>query len=353
VGTHQALAPEKIHGPDTIHSYLRQIPFISLLQPQEKIATKTYQTKASEPGVTVPTEDRTFSADKEAGTSEALTSGTLTINVKNYKGVRPKWALLVILDNSETMAVDAENWYPNRAAAAADFIGRVQTEMPRGSQIAIRYFSDEAFVKKKGRTLPLAVSHLLDGWAEVPVAGLTPSLRQIASSSEGNPCNAVIRALRQDFGASGGRVPRIAILTDGRAECSLAEISQELKRVKMKESVKIDVVALGIKASKQESYLKLTESTGGLFLKIDGSSDLDSSMTGYARVLNTPRQEPFEVVGNGTTYTILPGQKFDLPPGQYTITLSSIDELDSSRKVIKDVKINSGETRVVEVSVDE
>jgi hypothetical protein len=35
-------------------------------------------------------------------------------------------------------------------------------------------------------------------------------------------------------------------------------MSQELKRVKMKESVKIDVVALGIKASKQESYLKLT-----------------------------------------------------------------------------------------------
>ena len=59
------------------------------------------------------------------------------------------------------------------------------------------------------------------------------------------------------------------------------------------------------------------------------------------------------MVGNGTTYTIPPGQKFDLPPGQYTITLSCIDELDSSRKIIKDVKINSGETRVVEVSVDE
>jgi hypothetical protein len=353
VGTHQALTPEKIHEPDTIHSYLRQIPFISLFQTREKIATKTYQSKIAEPSVTVPTEDRKFSTDKDPGTSEALPPGTLTINVKNYKGVRPKWALLVILDNSETMAVDAENWHPNRTAAAADFIGRVETEMPRGSQIAIRYFSDEVFVKKKGRTLPLAVSHLLDGWADVPVAGLTPSLRQIASSSEGNPCNAVVRALRQDFAASGGRVPRIAILTDGRAECSLAEMTQELKRVKMKESVKIDVVALGIKASKQESYLKLTESTGGMFLKIDGSSDLDSSVSGYAHVLNTLRQEPFEVVGHGTTYTIPPGQKLDLPPGQYTITLSSIDELDSSRKPIKDVKISSGETRVVEVSVDE
>jgi hypothetical protein len=109
------------------------------------------------------------------------------------------------------MAVDAENWHPNRAAAAADFIGRVETEMPRGSQIAIRYFSDEVFVKKKGRTLPLAVSHLLDGWADAPVAGLTASLRQIASSSEGNPCNAVVRALRQDFDASGRRVPRMRI----------------------------------------------------------------------------------------------------------------------------------------------
>jgi hypothetical protein len=76
-------------------------------------------------------------------------------------------------------------------------------------------------------------------------------------------------------------------------------------------------------------------------------------VTAYAQVLNAPRQEPFEVVGNGTTYTIRAGQKLDLPPGQYTITLSSIDELDSSRKLIKNVKINSGETRVVEVSVDE
>jgi O-Antigen ligase len=354
VGTHQALAPEKIHEPDTIHSYLRQIPFISIFQTREKIATKPHQSKVSGPDVTVTKEDRrVLPADKEAGTSEALLPGTLTINVKNYKGIRPKWALLVILDNSETMAVDAENWQPNRVAAAADFIGRVETEMPRGSQIAIRYFSDEVFVKKKGRTLPLGVSHLLDGWADVPVPGLTRSLRQIASSSENNPCNAVVRALRQDFGASGGRVPRIAILTDGRAECSIVEMSQELKRVKMKESVKIDVVALGIKASRQDSYLKLAESTGGTFLKIDGASDLDSSVTGYALALNTRRQEPFEVVGNGTTYTIPPGQKLDLPPGQYTIRLSSVDELDSSRKLIRDVKINSGETRVVEVSVDE
>jgi hypothetical protein len=130
-------------------------------------------------------------------------------------------------------------------------------------------------------------------------------------------------------------------------------MSQELKRVKTKESVKIDVVAFGMKPSKQESYLKLTESTGGIFLKIDGASDLDSSVTGYAHVLNTRREEPFEVVGNGTTYTIPPGQKFDLPPGQYTITLPSIDELDASRKLPMDVKINSGENRVVEVSVDE
>src|SRR5208337_5036092 len=147
---------------------LRQIPFISLFQAREKNVTKTYQSKVSGPSAAVTTEDRRLPADKEAGTSEALPPGTLTITVKNYKGVRPKWALLIILDNSETMAVDAENWHPNRATAAADFIGRVETEMPRGSQIAIRYFSAEVFVKKKGRTLPLAVSHLLDGWADVP-----------------------------------------------------------------------------------------------------------------------------------------------------------------------------------------
>jgi hypothetical protein len=33
--------------------------------------------------------------------------------------------------------------------------------------------------------------------------------------------------------------------------------------------------------------------------------------------------------------------------------MSSIDDLDSSRKLIKDVEIKSGENQVVEVSVDE
>ena len=159
--------------------------------------------------------------------------------------------------------------------------------------------------------------------------------------------------MRHDFGASGGRVPRITILTDGQADCSLADMSREVKRVKMKESLEIDVVALGMPSFKQESYIKLAENSGGTFLKINGSSDLDSSVTSYAQVLNALRQEPFEVVGNDTTYTTPPGQKLDLPPGEYTIVVSSSVKLDSAGKLTRQVKINSGEDRVVELSVDE
>ena len=80
------------------------------------------------------------------------------------------------------MAVETDDWRPNRVAAAADFVRRVETEMPRGSEIAIRYFSDEVILKRRDRNLPLRVSRLLNDWMAVPVPGLTQRLGQIDSS---------------------------------------------------------------------------------------------------------------------------------------------------------------------------
>ncbi|MGB6068490.1 MAG: O-antigen ligase family protein, partial [Desulfomonilaceae bacterium] len=354
IGTHPALAPENLESGDVVQSYLSKIPLISVLMMPKAAQSSAHVNTA--PAKTVLTRaEPGKSPAKQAVVPRVIeppAPGSLTINVKNYKGITQKWALLVILDNSETMAIQTDNWSPNRAAAAADFVHRLEAEMPRGSELAIRYFSNEVPLKRKRRNLPLRVSRLLDNWADAPVLGLTQRLGQIDSGGRNSPCNAVIRALRNDFAAAGNRVPRIMIMTDGQTECSGIDMSREVKLVKMKESPEIDVVALGMPSFKQKSYMKLAENSGGTFLKINGSADLDSSVRSYAQVLNALRQEPVEVVGKEKTYTTPPGQKLDLAPGEYTIVVPSSVKPDSAGKLTRQLKINPGEDREVELSVD-
>jgi hypothetical protein len=46
-----------------------------------------------------------------------LPSGTLVVNFQDYEGFPSKWAIMVILDNSRTMAEQTEPWSSNRMAA--------------------------------------------------------------------------------------------------------------------------------------------------------------------------------------------------------------------------------------------
>ncbi len=355
IGTHPALAPENLQSGDDVQSYLSKIPLFSLLMRPKSTPSSPHENKAPAKTVVTRAEPSKILA-KQAVVPRVTVPpapGSLTITVKNYKGVTPKWALLVMLDNSETMAIETDDWRPNRAAAAADFVRTVETEMPRGSDIAIRFFSNEVMLKRGDRNLPLRVSRLLNDWMTVPEPGLIQRLEQIDFSGRNSPCNAIIRALRNDFAVTGNRVPRIMIMTDGQTECSGIDMSREVKLVKMKESPEIDVVALGMPSFKQKSYMKLAENSGGTFLKINGSADLDSSVRSYAQVLNALRQEPVEVVGKEKIYTTPPGQKLDLAPGEYTIVVPSSVKRDSAGKLTRQVKINSGEDQEVELSVDE
>jgi hypothetical protein len=122
--------------------------------------------------------------------------------------------------------------------------------------------------------------------------------------------------------------------------------------MKGKSVVNIDVVALGMKAERQESYSKLAASSGGIFLALGVSSELQSSTTNYVQSLNLPRLEPVRVVGKRMAYTVFPGEELSLVPGNYSILLPS-DGSEPSKRLLKNVKINSGEHRVIDLTADE
>ena len=121
-----------------------------------------------------------------------LPSGTLVVNIQDYEGVPPKWAIMVILDNSQTMAGQTEPWSPNRMAAARDAIADLVNRVPQGSKIAIRDFFDEVSGGKKGRELRLRVSRVLLDWSDTRTKELGTSLNLISPGEGNNLCTAAV-----------------------------------------------------------------------------------------------------------------------------------------------------------------
>jgi hypothetical protein len=115
----------------------------------------------------------------------------------------------------------------------------------------------------------------------------------------------------------------------------------------------VDVIAVGMKAPLQETYAGLAEVTGGEFLKVDQPQDVQSALRGYLAVLRTEKVEPIQVVGKGGGYRILPGEEAKLPAGSYSIVLPDIPGLDSSKRDIKGVKIESGKMRVLDLRIED
>ncbi len=94
--------------------------------------------------------------------------GTLVVNIPDYKGSAPNWAVMIILDNAKTMVGEVEPWLPDRTAAARYAAADLANAMPHGSKIAVRDFFNEISGRKKGRELKLRVSRVVLDWVETP-----------------------------------------------------------------------------------------------------------------------------------------------------------------------------------------
>jgi O-antigen ligase len=338
IGTQPAFAPEKLPSSETISAYGKEIPIVKLFFYERKEKPKVEKDLGSLARVG-PSEETTAAEPKAL---EASVSGSLVVNIRDYKGVPSKWAVMMILDNSQTMAGKAEPWSPNRMAAALDAVADLVKGMPKGSKIAMRAFFDDVPARRKGRELRLQVSRVLSDWADTASEDLRTDLNAAGPRGGNDLCTAAIRSLRSDFGAVESLSPRLVLITDGHRECPLKDIVQAVDRSKLKNRARVDVIAVGMKASMQEAYAGLAKATGGEFLNIDRPKDLQSALASYAKVLQTPQPEPVRVAGQGKNYRILPGEVAQLPKGSYTITLPDMDGLDPAKRIIEDVKVEPG-----------
>jgi O-antigen ligase len=344
IGIQPAFAPDKLPSRETISAYGKEIPIVKLFFYERKKEPKPEKDLGSLARVSPSVDAKT----PEPSAVEAPVSGRLVVKIKDYKGVPPKWAVMVILDNSQTMTEQAEPWSPNRMAAAGDAVADLVKGLPKGSKIAMRDFFDEVSARRKGREIRLQVSRVLSDWADTSSKDLQTDLNATGLKGSNDLCTAAIRSLRSDFGPVESLSPRLLLITDGYNDCSLKEIVKAVETSKLKNRARVDVIAVGAKAPMQKAYADLAKATGGEFLKIDQPKDLQSALAKYVALLQTPKLEPVRVAGQGTDYRILPGEEAELPKGSYTITLPDIQGLDASKRVIEGVKVEPGKKTILD-----
>ena len=218
--------------------------------------------------------------------------------------------------------------------------------------MSLRAFTLEGIAKKKSAEIPLRVSRIVLDWTEKPSSEMPDLLNRITFKGNNNLCAAASRSVRTDFRAMPELAPRIAIITDGRRDCSFGSVLQIIGKGKSRSDVKLDVIAIDMPRSAQATYSKLAADSGGVFLNLTPSADSET-LSRYLAVLRTPRPEPLEAVTENAKYRIMPGEKYTLAPGSYTITVPEIAGLDSSNRTIKDVRITAGGDTVLNLAAKE
>ncbi len=277
--------------------------------------------------------------------------GALRVNVSNYKGTKIKWGLMVILDDSSSMGRSFKPWTPDRMHAAREFVAKLGKALTPGSRIAVRDFYCGKSKRVKKRRHPLCLSHKLYPWSSLPFDGLDKKLKETEPFGRTNPCAAAAFAVKADLGGLGGLTARTLVVTNGLRKCAYREVLRVIDRKHGKGKVRVDVLALGMSRRREKGYARLAAKTGGTFLKIAKPSDLKKAVSKYGEILKTPALKKMEVRGGKTHLHVGNGEEVTLAPGSYTIVLPVIPGLKSANRTIKDVKISSGENKVLMVKI--
>jgi hypothetical protein len=220
-----------------------------------------------------------------------------------------------------------------------------------GSRIAVRDFYCSKSKRGKKVSHPLCLSHKAYPWSSLPFDGLDKKLKETEPFGRTNPCAAAAFAVKADLGGLGGLTPRTLVVTNGLRKCAYREVLRVIDRKHGKGKVRVDVLALGMSRRREKGYARLAAKTGGTFLKIAKPSDLKKAISTYGEILKTPALKKMEVRGGKTHLHVGNGEEVTLAPGSYSIVLPVIPGLKSANRTIKDVKINSGENKVLMVRI--
>jgi hypothetical protein len=346
LGTHPYFSPEKLPSADAVHAFLKQVPIVKLLYYEKKLASLPGEKPGSghlgRPGPG----DREF--ERGPGLSDIY--GTLVVNIEGYKGIPVKWALLVILDNSKTMNEEFGKAGQTRRDVALDVTLSLAKALPSGSQMAVRAFTSEAVARKKSKEIPLRLSKLVLDWTEDPASKLPHVLQAISFRDSDNLCAALSRSLQKDFAGISDATRRIVLVSDGQKECSFQEALRLLAKEKAREDVVVDVVAIDMPGPARGSYAKLTADTGGTLVKLASPEGLREKVSRYCASLELYRQLPLEVMSGHARRSIQAGEGFRFSPGSYTVELPEIEGGATGKRLIKNVKIETGKTTVLNIS---
>ncbi|MBI5572504.1 MAG: hypothetical protein HY914_21350 [Desulfomonile tiedjei] len=332
-GTHQAFAPANIPGISFVAG--KRAAATPSAESGDRAATST------EPG--------------HGKSTEAAPLGSLVVNLEGYRGAPEKWAVMLLVDNSPTMAAQDNQGAPSRLRVACDFVSGFAAIVPHTSKMAIRAFSAEVSGRKDGKEVPLRVSRLLRSWTDGPVNGL----QDLFDTTEGmqgrnHLIAAALHSLRRDFATAPDYSPRIVLLTDGSGTASANPLLEANGKLRKESRVKIDVVALAMSDSaRRAEFRKLVGGTGGMYLAIERSQDIDAALATYKRLFQEVRPAHIEVQGAGTRYKTLPGKELKLTSGEYRIVLPHMEGLSHDKAaVLPPVPIRAGETRTVTIRVN-
>jgi hypothetical protein len=302
---------------------------------------------ATSPGDSQP---RSESAPSDPRPDQFQLPGSLVVKINNYSGTTPKWSLMVIMDDSASMAKRLRLWNPNRINAASKFTGKLTEALTPGSKVAVRDFlcgkGDHAASRKES-----CLSHMLYEWSEAPFKSLQEKLGQANAGGKTNPCAAAAYSLRKDFGGLSGHSPRLLVITDGASKCGFSEVLKAIDEQGLRDKARVDVLVLGANKKRQAGYVELAKRTGGQLLRADGPQEVDNSLAKYGKLLKTPVMERVEVRGQKAVLTTSPDEEITLSPGAYTVVLPAVAGISPSKRTVEDVKIKSGEATLLQVKV--
>jgi len=317
--------------------------------PEDK-SPKTARTVASPfPRVPTPGPKRMPARQEIAREEPFQLPGSLLVKIHNYTGSSVQWGMMVILDDSTAMAAKIKPWNPNPSAAAVSFVGKLPSIMPPGSKMAVRDF----FCKNadSGKKAGPCLSHMLLDWSADPSKQLKEKLAELKPAGTTNPCSAVAFSAKKDFSELGKLVPRMLVITRGLGKCDHKGALAALQKTGSKEKISVDVIALGMSSKRERGYATLVKKTDGVFIKADKPADMDQALSRYEKTLKKKIVEKVEVRGEKATYSPHLNEEITVAPGTYTVVLPTVAGVQPSARTIPNVKVGSGEAKVLDVRV--
>lgn len=311
---------------------------------KQKNEAKTPVTNDTSSDVTPPGREKT---DKSAISEEFQLPGSIRVKIHNYSGVPTRWALMILLDNSEAMNRESKQWSPPRIKLAKDSIASVLDTIGPASKISMKDFSCKG---NSAKDKSPCLGHSVFEWTEYPFKGLKDKVNGIGPGRPGNTCGAVIQSIRKDFVGVGHNVPRLLFITCGQSKCLSKDIRHALSRQVPGAKVSVDVLAMGIPAKRLPVYSMFAKKTGGLFLTVQNPAQLDAALARYKKALKVFTFEKIEIRNDKATVTVPPDEEIALVPGSYSVVLPKNKGIADSHRAISNVKIKSGHVTLIEVN---